>query len=121
MTPRRYAKHDQSYQNGTPAHAPEVQSCRSRRSSGLQGDLSLTTRDGNVTLDHLSGDLRIKSGDGQVKITNADGATDAHTSDGSLSVDGLFHALALHTSDGTLEVSLREGTQLAGGLDHSIV
>jgi hypothetical protein len=72
MTPRRYAKHDQSYQNGTPAHAPEVQSCRSRRSSGLQGDLSLTTRDGNVTLDHLSGDLRIKSGDGQVKITNAD-------------------------------------------------
>ena len=82
--------------------------------SGLQGDLSLTTGDGNVTLDHVSGNLRIKSGDGQVKITNADGAIDAHTSDGSLSVDGLFHALALHTSDGTLDLSLREGTKLAG-------
>jgi DUF4097 and DUF4098 domain-containing protein YvlB len=80
----------------------------------LQGDLSLTTGDGNVTLDHVSGNLRIKSGDGQVKITNADGAIDAHTSDGNLRVDGLFHALALHTSDGTLDLSLREGTKLAG-------
>jgi hypothetical protein len=82
--------------------------------SGLQGDLSLTTGDGNVTLDHVSGNLRIKSGDGQVKITNAEGAIDAQTSDGNLSVDGLFHALALHTSDGTLDLSLREGTKLAG-------
>jgi hypothetical protein len=82
--------------------------------SGLQGELSLTTGDGNLTLDHVSGDLRIKSGDGQVKITHADGAIDAHTSDGNLSVDGLFHALALHTSDGTLDLSLREGTKLAG-------
>ena len=82
--------------------------------SGLQGDLSLTTGDGNVTLDHVSGNLRIKSGDGQVKITDADGAIDAHTSDGNLSVDGLFQALALHTSDGTMDVSLREGTKLAG-------
>jgi hypothetical protein len=82
--------------------------------SGLQGDLSLTTGDGNVTLDHVSGNLHIKSGDGQVKITNADGAIDARTGDGNLSVDGLFHALALHTSDGTLDLSLREGTKLAG-------
>jgi len=82
--------------------------------AGLQGDLGLTTGDGNVTLDHVSGNLRIKSGDGQVKITHADGAIDARTSDGNLSVDGLFHALALHTSDGTLDVSLREGTKLAG-------
>ena len=82
--------------------------------SGLQGDLSLTTGDGNVDLDHVSGNLRIKSGDGQVKITNADGAIDARTSDGNLSVDGLFHSLALHTSDGSLDVSLREGTNLAG-------
>jgi hypothetical protein len=82
--------------------------------TGLQGDVSLTTGDGNVTLDHVSGNLRIKSGDGQVKITNADGAIDAHTSDGNLSVDGLFHALALQTSDGRLDLSLREGTQLAG-------
>ncbi len=82
--------------------------------SGLQGDLSLTTGDGNAALDHVSGNLRIKSGDGQVKITNADGAVDARTSDGNLSVDGLFHALALHTSDGTLDLSLREGTKLAG-------
>jgi hypothetical protein len=82
--------------------------------SGLQGDLSLTTGDGNVALDHVSGNLRIKSGDGQVKITNADGAVDARTSDGNLSVDGLFHAIALHTSDGTLDLSLREGTKLAG-------
>jgi len=49
-----------------------------------------------------------------VKITNADGAVDARTSDGNLSVDGLFHAIALHTSDGTLDLSLREGTKLAG-------
>jgi hypothetical protein len=82
--------------------------------SGLQGDLSLTTGDGNVALDHVSGNLRIHSGDGQVKITNADGAIEARTSDGNLSVDGLFHALALHTSDGTLDLSLRDGTQLAG-------
>jgi hypothetical protein len=82
--------------------------------SGLQGDLSLTTGDGNLTLDRVSGNLRIRSGDGRVKITNADGALDAHTSDGNLTVDGLFHALALHTSDGTLELSLREGTRLAG-------
>jgi Putative adhesin len=82
--------------------------------SGLQGDLSLTTGDGNVALDHVAGNLRIKSGDGQVKITDADGAIDAHTSDGNLSVDGLFHALALDTSDGTLDLSLREGTKLAG-------
>ena len=82
--------------------------------SGLQGDLSLTTGDGNVALDHVSGNLRIRSGDGQVKITNADGAIDAQTSDGNLSVDGLFQALALHTSDGTMDVSLREGTKLAG-------
>ena len=82
--------------------------------AGLRGDLGLTTGDGNVTLDHVSGNLRIKSGDGQVKITNADGAIDARTSDGNLSVDGLFHALELHTSDGTLDVSLREGTKLAG-------
>jgi hypothetical protein len=82
--------------------------------AGLGGDLSLSTGDGNLTLDHVSGNLRIKSGDGQVKITNADGAIDAHTSDGNLSVDGLFHALALHTSDGTLDLSLREGTNLAG-------
>ena len=82
--------------------------------TGLHGDLALTTGDGNLTLDHVSGDLHIKSGDGQVKITNAAGVIDAHTSDGNLSVDGLFHALALHTSDGTLDLSLREGTQLAG-------
>jgi hypothetical protein len=82
--------------------------------SGLQGDLSLTTGDGNLTLDRVSGNLRIKSGDGQVKITNADGAIEARTSDGNLSVDGVFHALALHTSDGTLDLSLREGTKLAG-------
>jgi hypothetical protein len=82
--------------------------------SGLQGDLSLTTGDGNLDLDHVSGNLRIKSGDGRVKITNADGAIEARTSDGNLSVDGLFHALALHTSDGTLDLSLREGTKLAG-------
>jgi hypothetical protein len=82
--------------------------------SGLQGDLGLTTGDGNLTLDHVSGNLRIKSGDGQVKITNADGAIDARTSDGNLSVEGLFHALALHTSDGTLDLSLRDGTKLAG-------
>ena len=82
--------------------------------SGLQGDLGLTTGDGNLTLDHVSGNLRVKSGDGQVKITDADGAIEARTSDGNLSVDGLFHALALHTSDGTVDVSLREGTKLAG-------
>jgi hypothetical protein len=82
--------------------------------SGLQGDLGLTTGDGNLTLDHVSGNLRIKSGDGQVKLTNAVGAVDARTSDGNLSVDGVFHALALHTSDGTLDISLREGTKLAG-------
>ncbi len=82
--------------------------------SGLQGDISLMTGDGNLTLDRVSGNLRIRSGDGRVKITNADGAIDAHTSDGNLTVDGLFHALALHTSDGTLELSLREGTKLAG-------
>ncbi len=82
--------------------------------SGLQGDLSLTTGDGNLTLDRVSGNLRIKSGDGQVKITNADGAIEARTSDGNLSVDGVFHALALHTSDGTLDLSLRDGTKLAG-------
>jgi DUF4097 and DUF4098 domain-containing protein YvlB len=82
--------------------------------AGLQGNLGLTTGDGNVTLDHVSGSLRIESGDGQVKITNADGAIDARTSDGNVSVDGLFHALALHISDGTLDVSLREGTKLAG-------
>jgi Putative adhesin len=82
--------------------------------SGLQGDLNLTTGDGNVDLDHVSGNLRIRSGDGRVKISNAEGSIDAHTSDGNLSVDGLFQALALHTSDGTLEVSLREGTKLAG-------
>ena len=82
--------------------------------SGLGGDLGLTTGDGNVTLDHVSGNLRIRSSDGQVKVTNADGAIDAQTSDGNLNVDGLFHALALHTSDGTLDLSLREGTKLAG-------
>jgi hypothetical protein len=81
---------------------------------GLQGDLSLTTGDGNLALDHVSGNLHIKSGDGQVKITNADGAIDARTRDGDLSVDGLFHALALQASDGTLDLSLREGTKLAG-------
>ena len=32
----------------------------------------------------------------------------------TISVDGLFYALALHTSDGTLDLSLREGTKLAG-------
>jgi hypothetical protein len=82
--------------------------------SSLQGDLNLTTGDGNLTLDRVSGNLRIRSGDGRVKITNADGAIDAHTSDGNLSVDGLFHALALHTSDGTLDLSLRDGSKLAG-------
>jgi hypothetical protein len=82
--------------------------------SGLQGDFDLTTGDGNLTLDHVSGNLRLRSGDGQVKITHADGAIDAHTSDGNLSVDGVFHAVALQTSDGTLDLSLREGTQLAG-------
>jgi len=82
--------------------------------SGLHGDLSLTTGDGNVALDHVSGNLHLKAGDGHVKVTDAEGAIDAHTSDGNLTVDGVFHALALHTSDGTLDLSLREGTQLAG-------
>jgi DUF4097 and DUF4098 domain-containing protein YvlB len=77
-----------------------------------QGDLSLTTGDGDVNLDHVSGDLRIKSGDGHLKITDAEGALDARTSDGSLTVDGLFHAIALHTSDGTLNLNLRQGTKL---------
>jgi DUF4097 and DUF4098 domain-containing protein YvlB len=80
----------------------------------LQGDLSLTTGDGNVGVDHVSGNVRIRSGDGRVKVTDADGSIDAHTSDGSLSVDGIFHAVALHTSDGTLDLNLREGTKLAG-------
>jgi Putative adhesin len=82
--------------------------------SGLHGDLSLTTGDGSVALDHVSGNLHIRSGDGGVKVTDAEGAIDAHTSDGNLTVDGVFHALALHTSDGSLDLSLREGTQLAG-------
>jgi hypothetical protein len=82
--------------------------------SGLQGDLSLTTGDGNVDLDHVSGNLRIRSGDGRVTVSDASGSIDAHTSDGNLTVDGLFNALALHTSDGKLELSLREGTKLAG-------
>jgi Putative adhesin len=82
--------------------------------SGLHGDLSLTTGDGSVSLDHVSGNLRIKAGDGHVKVTDAEGAIDAHTSDGNLTVDGVFHAVALHTSDGSLDLSLREGTQLAG-------
>jgi DUF4097 and DUF4098 domain-containing protein YvlB len=80
----------------------------------LQGDLGLTTGDGNVAVDHVSGNVRIGSGDGRVKVTDADGSIDAHTSDGNLSVDGIFHALALHTSDGTLDLNLREGTKLAG-------
>lgn len=80
--------------------------------TSLQGNLSLSTGDGDVALDHVSGDLRIKSGDGHVRITDADGALDARTSDGSLTVDGLFHALAIHTSDGRLDLSLREGTKL---------
>ncbi len=80
--------------------------------TGLQGELALTTGDGDLTVDHVSGDLRIKSGDGHVSITDADGSLDARTSDASLTVDGLFHAISLHTSDGRVDVNLRQGTKL---------
>ncbi|HEY1809054.1 MAG TPA: DUF4097 family beta strand repeat-containing protein [Acidobacteriaceae bacterium] len=80
--------------------------------SGLEGELGLTSGDGDLTADHVAGSLRIHSGDGHVKITDAQGALEARMSDGTLSVDGLFHSLTLHTSDGRLDVNLREGSKL---------
>jgi DUF4097 and DUF4098 domain-containing protein YvlB len=81
--------------------------------ASLNGELDLTTSDGNVTADHIAGKLHIKSSDGHVNITNSTGSIEARTSDGSLTVDGVFNALTLHTSDGHLDVSLREGSKLS--------
>ena len=44
--------------------------------SGLQGDLSLTTGDGNVAVDHVG--TYMGSGDGRIKVTDADGASTPH-------------------------------------------
>jgi len=80
--------------------------------SGLRGELSLRSGDGNVDMDDVKGKLRLESGDGHVRLTNAEGALEARMSDGGLTVDGTFHAIALHTSDGNLDLTLRDGSKL---------
>jgi len=82
--------------------------------SGVQGNLELHTSDGGVDVEDVGGSLRLTASDGSIKIHNVTGTLESRSSDGYATIDGKFTALQVHTSDGNLDLTMAEGTQLAG-------
>jgi hypothetical protein len=82
--------------------------------SGVQGELQLHTSDGAVDVEDVGGTVRLTASDGAIRIHNAKGTLESRSSDGHATIDGRFTNLQVHSSDGNMDVTLNEGSQLAG-------
>lgn len=91
-------------------------------------NLTISTRDGSITVERVDGRLELRSDDGSVRVSDApgdlvivtrdgtitldrvQGRIDARTGDGSIRVAGVPAALDLETRDGSVVVRAERGT-----------
>ena len=80
----------------------------------IKGSLRLDTGDGTMRVDGLHGTLRFHTGDGRIEGSGLDGEMDADTGDGDIVVSGRFEQLAAHSGDGNIELTVENGSRMAG-------
>lgn len=82
-----------------------------------EGNATVRTSDGGISLSGLKGDMDLNTSDGSVEVDGVDGALRAHTSDGRIVASGRFDSLSLNTSDGRIEATALGGSRLNGTWD----
>jgi len=76
----------------------------------VDGRLELRTDDGSVRVSEAAGDLLIVTRDGSIVLERVAGRIDARTGDGGIRVTGAPPALQLETRDGSVVVRAEPGT-----------
>ena len=95
---------------------PEAASSVVRTSGGslvaknLDGNQTLSTSGGSITLDDLAGDVRARTSGGSLAISNCRKRMDAATSGGSIRAENTSGIITLATSGGSLDLSKLSGT-----------
>jgi len=98
--------------------------------SSLSGAISLHTRDGTLTADHLSGtidlrsgygdvtvasiagDIHLATGDGKISGDDLDGRCDANSHDGRIRLAGRFDVLLVKSGSGDVDARALPGSKL---------
>ncbi len=81
------------------------------RATGMAGDVSLKTSDGNIFLAQAEGRLTTSTSDGDLTLRELKGEVEAHTSDGDIDVSGVFSRLTLSASDGNITAHVLPGSK----------
>jgi DUF4097 and DUF4098 domain-containing protein YvlB len=76
----------------------------------IEGRLELRTDDGSVRVSEASGDMTIVTRDGSITLERVGGRIDARSGDGSITVSGAPSSLALETRDGSVVVRAERDT-----------
>ncbi len=75
-----------------------------------QGNASVATASGDVTIGDLDGDLTFKAASGSLTIDRLRGCIKARTASGSVDVAAAVGGVSAHTSSGEVPVGVAEGT-----------
>jgi Putative adhesin len=79
----------------------------------VSGGLTIRTNDGAIIGLRLSGDVRARTDDGSVRLRECTGRVDVETLDGSVVVNGTLTHLRAKTGDGSVRIAAEKGSQLA--------
>lgn len=80
----------------------------------IDGALELRTDDGSVRVSESPGDLTIVTRDGSITLDRVAGRIDARTGDGSINVSGSPSSLLLESGDGSVVVRAERETVMTG-------
>jgi DUF4097 and DUF4098 domain-containing protein YvlB len=77
--------------------------------------LDVHSGDGDLSVRGLEGDINLSTQDGQIEADLLDGTLHASTGDGNMRVQGRFDSLNLKTGDGRISAQISQGSQMASG------
>ncbi len=81
------------------------------RATGMAGDVSLRTSDGNIFLAQAEGRLTVATSDGDLTLREVKGTLEARASDGDIDASGVFDRLTLAASDGNITARVQPGSR----------
>jgi hypothetical protein len=79
----------------------------------VKGRIELRTSDGTINGLDISGDIAARTDDGNVRMESIDGRCDIVTGDGSVTVGGRLDLLRARTSDGSLTLRVQPASHVA--------
>jgi len=78
----------------------------------LNGNVDVSTGDGQITVQGAKGSIRFHTGDGHIEARGLDGSVDASSGDGHINLEGRFDSLKIHTGDGSVSARATSGSKM---------